>query len=107
MPKGKRDIIDKATPVATEAEDMEGVAQNDGEVEEQPWYNLRRWPRLAEPFRQGQAHMDLEDELGPGEVEEGEEEYRREPDQRMQGQMGRGQRLEPYDRSSCWLEYLE
>ena len=44
MPKGKRDIIDIATPVATEAEDMEGAAQNDGEVEEQPGYNLRRGP---------------------------------------------------------------
>ena len=49
--------------------------------------------------------MDLEDELGPGEVEEEEEEYWREPDQRMQGQMGRGLRLEPYEGSLCWLEY--
>ena len=103
MPKGRREVVDIVTPVPTAEgeEDQESVQGN--HRKDYPGYNLRRGPRREEPVRPEVAGMYLEDAPDLG-VDE-EEEYR-EPDRRMPRERSRSIRLEPYDGSSSWPEYL-
>ena len=97
MPRGKREIVDITTPaVAVPEGENEDVMTGEEEVEVHAGYNLRRGPPPAEMER-----VDLEED-GDFEVDH---DYRG-PSARGPGGAGRGLRLEPYDGSTSWPEYL-